>query len=114
MKEGSWFKEIAIRQVIDPLFMWSDESEPLCLIDGLNGTSVLMVHNRETTEVVACCLDTNTVLDFGLLGDFNSFVLTYRPSFVRLDNFGSETVLAFEGKEKNSNLFALFFLLIFI
>ncbi|KAK1431120.1 hypothetical protein QVD17_14371 [Tagetes erecta] len=90
MKEGSWYKEISIQQVISPIL---DQSQPLCLVDGLKGTSVLMVQNLETKEVVACCLNTNTIIHLDLRGDISS-IMAYRPSFLKLDNFGSQRVRA--------------------
>ncbi|KAF5814555.1 hypothetical protein HanXRQr2_Chr03g0112451 [Helianthus annuus] len=82
MKETSWYKERTIRENISPVL----HSQPLCLIDGLKGTSILIVHDEATNELRAYCLNTNATLHLNYQA--NSFtVMTYRPSFVKLHSF---------------------------
>ncbi|KAM0028912.1 putative F-box domain, kelch-type beta propeller, F-box associated interaction [Helianthus debilis subsp. tardiflorus] len=83
MKGDSWNKEIAIIQEIIRL---TPKSQPLCLMDGLNGTSVLMLLDKETNQFVAYCLNTNTILHLEWPGCLYriSYIMTYRPSFLKL------------------------------
>ncbi|KAF5814513.1 putative F-box domain-containing protein [Helianthus annuus] len=82
MKETSWYKERTIRENISPIL----HSQPLCLIDGLKGTSILIVHDEATNELLAYCLNTSATLHLNYQA--KSFkVMTYRPSFVKLHSF---------------------------
>ncbi|KAJ0593149.1 putative F-box domain, kelch-type beta propeller, F-box associated interaction [Helianthus annuus] len=83
MKESSWHKAIAIRETIDPIFR-SQGWKPLCLIDGLNGTSILILCVKEDREnVVGYCLNTNKILDLNIPGNYWMVISTYRPSFIK-------------------------------
>ncbi|XP_076950013.1 F-box/kelch-repeat protein At3g23880-like [Bidens hawaiensis] len=88
MKEGSWYKEIAIKDAIVRFKLGPQGVRPLCLVDGLNGASIFMLYDHSTSRLMAYCLNTNTVLYLELRGCFHSLI-TYRPSFIKLDNFGS-------------------------
>ncbi|KAJ0801406.1 putative F-box domain-containing protein [Helianthus annuus] len=107
MKETSWYKERTIKENISHLL--DHNSRPLCLIDGIDGTSILLVSHED--ELMAHCLDTNKTLPLNMMCfDRYRLVTTYRPSFVKLDNFGSESVLAdiYEDRVwKNSSLLFL-------
>ncbi|KAM0029296.1 putative F-box domain-containing protein [Helianthus debilis subsp. tardiflorus] len=82
MKGDSWYKEIAIIQEIISL---TPETQLLCLMDGLNGTSVLMLLDKATNQLVAYCLNTNTILNLQWPGCLYR-IMTYCPSFVKLHN----------------------------
>ncbi|MFS7921907.1 hypothetical protein Hanom_Chr03g00242451 [Helianthus anomalus] len=79
----------------------SPEWEPVFLIDGSECTSVLMFQHVETASLVAYCLNTNKILDLNLNlgGDLITIMHTYRPSFVKLQNFGSERVHSLYGND---------------
>ncbi|KAK9077362.1 hypothetical protein SSX86_005699 [Deinandra increscens subsp. villosa] len=89
-EESNWYKEITVIKPFIQLFPW----RPLCLIDGLEGTSVLLVH-VEFLDKSAAFLNTNKILIETPIFWINfSSIMTYRPSFVKLDNFGLERVHA--------------------
>ncbi|XP_021991016.1 F-box protein At3g07870 [Helianthus annuus] len=93
MKE-SWYKAIAvIQENIDP-FLKSLEWEPRFLMDGSDGTSILifLAWHEENPSLVGYCLNTNKILDLNLPGNYFVRMHTYRPSLVKLQNFGSERV----------------------
>lgn len=89
--KDSWYKLVAIKENNITHQVWN----PLCLLDddfrGRRGTAILMVSFID--KHVAYCLDTNTIKHFNLSGIFVK-VMTYRPSFLNLLNFGSDRVHA--------------------
>ncbi|KAI3755614.1 hypothetical protein L1987_55418 [Smallanthus sonchifolius] len=89
MKE-CWCKAIAmIQENINP-FLKSQECGPMCLIDdGLKGVGILII--RMADEVVAYCLNMNMILHLNFSCLLNT-IMTYRPSFLKLENVGSEYV----------------------
>ncbi|MFS7921918.1 putative F-box domain, kelch-type beta propeller, F-box associated interaction [Helianthus anomalus] len=94
MKESSWHKAIAIEENINLVF-GSPEWKPLFLIDGLNGTSILILCVKEDRKnLVWYCLNTNKILDLNIPGNHLKVISTYRPSFIKLQNFGSKRVLS--------------------
>ncbi|MFS7921923.1 putative F-box domain-containing protein [Helianthus anomalus] len=99
MKETSWYKERTIKENISHLL--DHNSRPLCLINGIDGT--LLVFHED--ELMAHCLDTNKTLPLNMKMCFDRcrLVTTYRPSFVKLGNFGLESVLAdmYEDREES-------------
>ncbi|KAI7752605.1 hypothetical protein M8C21_021824, partial [Ambrosia artemisiifolia] len=90
MKE-SWQKVIAIQENMDPVLK-SPDWKPVFLIDGSEGTSVLIFWSRGKPSMVAYCLKRKKILDLNLQGSSIMTMHTYRPSFVKLQNFGSERV----------------------
>ncbi|KAF5814517.1 hypothetical protein HanRHA438_Chr03g0124061 [Helianthus annuus] len=77
----SWYAERTIRENI-----LGYGSYPVCLIDGLKGTGILIVHDEATNELLAYCLTTNATLSLNCQSD-SFMIITYRPSFVKLHNF---------------------------
>ncbi|XP_022031045.1 F-box protein At3g07870 [Helianthus annuus] len=85
MKE-SWYKAITvIQENVNPVLQ-SLEWKPVLLIDGSEGTSVLIFLQKGTT-LLAYCLNTNKILDLDLQGNFWTVMSSYHPSLVRLQNF---------------------------
>ncbi|XP_076934900.1 putative F-box protein At4g21240 [Bidens hawaiensis] len=91
MKDASWCKEITIENPILPSSWWR---RLLCLTDGLKGTGILMVQVRSTNEMLAYCLNTNTILHSNFHGANIDSIMTYRPSFIKLYDFASAEVYA--------------------
>ncbi|KAM0029312.1 putative F-box domain-containing protein [Helianthus debilis subsp. tardiflorus] len=83
MNGRTWYKERTIRENISRVIL---ESLPVCLIDGLKGTSILIVHDEATDKLLAYCLDTNANLYLNCKAGYFR-IMTYRPSFVKLHNF---------------------------
>ncbi|PWA79379.1 F-box associated domain, type 1 [Artemisia annua] len=87
----SWHKELEIKyNTITRVDTWL----PSCLIDGLNNTSILIVYDGEKDKLVAYCLETDRVEETGIYDNIFK-VMTYRPSFLKLQNFQSEGVHVF-------------------
>ncbi|KAK9077360.1 hypothetical protein SSX86_005697 [Deinandra increscens subsp. villosa] len=93
-ESANWYKEITlIKSVIQLAGSW----RPLCLIDGLEGISVLLTSVRFVLEenLVVYCLNTNKILSGTPISCSLMYSLTtYRPSFVKLDSFGLKRVHA--------------------
>ncbi|KAL9995327.1 putative F-box domain-containing protein [Helianthus debilis subsp. tardiflorus] len=99
MKGESWYKAIAMNEEnMDPVLK-SLEWKPVYLIDGSDGTSILIFWPQGTESLEAYCLDTNKILDLNLPGNFWTVMHTYRPSFVKLQDFGSERVHSLYGND---------------
>ncbi|GJY44860.1 hypothetical protein Tco_0433073 [Tanacetum coccineum] len=82
----SWHKELEIKyNTITHVDTWL----PSCLIDGLNNTSILIAYDEEKDKLVAYCLETDTIEETDIYDDIFK-VLTYRPSFLKLQNFQFE------------------------
>ncbi|KAF5814518.1 putative F-box domain, kelch-type beta propeller, F-box associated interaction [Helianthus annuus] len=82
MNGKSWYKERTIQQNIRTIL----RSYPVCLIDGLKDTGILIVHDEATKKLLAYCLNTNATLHLNCRADFFT-IMTYRPSFVKLHSF---------------------------
>ncbi|XP_076950016.1 putative F-box protein At1g14315 [Bidens hawaiensis] len=87
MKDESWYKENVVVRYNLAFLGW----RPMCLMDDLNCASFFMLKDRANIRLMAYCLDTNTVKHLELRG-YLGRLMTYRPSFVKLDNFGSGRV----------------------
>ncbi|XP_022031044.1 F-box protein At3g07870 [Helianthus annuus] len=100
MKE-SWYKAIAIQENINPVLK-TPKWKPLFLIDGSKGTSILILSadKLDRENLVAYCLNTNKFLDLNLPGNCFARMTTYRPSLVKLQNFGSERVHSFYSNDR--------------
>lgn len=86
----SWQKELVIEENItrqEPQ-IW----RPLSLSDGLNGSTILVVHvsDKDMGKLVAYCLKTNTVQD--TITSYHCITATtYRPSFLKLPTTSNMT-----------------------
>ncbi|KAI3755616.1 hypothetical protein L1987_55420 [Smallanthus sonchifolius] len=94
VKEGSWYKEISVQEVVSP-FLKSRVWRPVCLVDGLEGASILLVYVEVTRKLMVYRLNTNTIQNLYLPAFWPNRIshrnecLGYRPSFVKLDSIGS-------------------------
>ncbi|PWA81463.1 F-box associated domain, type 1 [Artemisia annua] len=74
----------------NPWTLTSKECFPVCLVDGLNGRSILMFNFIEKSDqernLMAHCIETNTNEDTAI-SDKIFKVKTYRPSLLKLQNF---------------------------
>ncbi|KAI7736913.1 hypothetical protein M8C21_032344 [Ambrosia artemisiifolia] len=103
--KGSWQKVIAIQENMDPVLK-SPDWKPVFLIDGSKGTSVLIIWSGGKPSMVAYCLKRKKVLDLNLNLEWGYFMTmrTYRPSFVKLQNFVSERVHSLYSNDSDSAL----------
>nr|GEX74748.1 hypothetical protein [Tanacetum cinerariifolium] len=88
----SWYKEVAMAQSLIPdvYSFW----RPLCLIDGPSDSSILIFSHGSV--VLAYHLDTNIILQTNIMAIFYTrTAIPYRPSFLKLSNFGAHRVHAF-------------------
>ncbi|GJZ61026.1 F-box associated domain containing protein [Tanacetum coccineum] len=82
----SWHREVVIKQSISP------DLEPMYLLEGLKDGTILMVYYTDT--LLAYCPRKKTVEDTKIFDRYLT-AMTYCPSFVKLQNFGSENVHVF-------------------
>ncbi|PWA46029.1 F-box associated domain, type 1 [Artemisia annua] len=95
----SWYKEVAVAQSLIPdvYSYWV----PLCLIDGPSNGSILIFSHGSV--FLAYHLDTNLILQANMMRLFyTKTAIPYRPSFLKLSNFGAHRVHAFNRVTTNS------------
>ncbi|PWA46030.1 F-box associated domain, type 1 [Artemisia annua] len=88
----SWYKEVTVAQSLIPdvYSYWV----PLCLIDGPSNGSILIFSHGSV--FLAYHLDTNVILQTNMMRLFYTKTsIPYRPSFLKLSNFGAHRVHAF-------------------
>ncbi|PWA90773.1 F-box associated domain, type 1 [Artemisia annua] len=87
----SWHKEVVIKESISPdldWIMW----EPMHLLEGLKDGTILMVYYED--KLLAYDPQSKTIEDTEIFKRY-LFGMTYRPGFLRLQNFKLETVHMF-------------------
>ena len=92
--KNSWYKAFTIKETnIAPQLAY-----PLCLIDGINGTTsnLIAVHENENKFLVHC-LDSNTYVQTNALPIYTtSKLIHYHPRFLKLQKFGADRVHPFK------------------
>ncbi|KAK1418149.1 hypothetical protein QVD17_27288 [Tagetes erecta] len=84
----SWHKEVVIKESISPDLDWV-MWEPMYLVEGLKDGSILMVFYED--KLLKYCPKRKTIQDIGIFERYFSGI-AYRPSFVKLQRFESESV----------------------